>query len=151
MLDGRKITKIAREAEKLAVMELKKDGIGTAEFDLLHFIRHNPGSTQKDARDKLSMEKGAAARRCESLEAKGYIKRAENPEDKRSQLLYATEEADKLRNSKADVEKVFYSYLFEDIAPEKLEAFAEVQEEVYLKSKQESRMGFVNVRKSLHA
>ncbi len=151
MLDGRKITKIAREAEKLAVMELKRDGIGTAEFDLLHFIRHNPGSTQKDARDKLSMEKGAAARRCESLEAKGYIKRAENPEDKRSQLLYATEEADKLRNSKADVEKVFYSYLFEDIAPEKLAAFAEVLEEVYLKSKQESRMGFVNVRKNLHA
>lgn len=151
MLDGRKITKIAREAEKLAVMELKRDGIGTAEFDLLHFIRHNPGSTQKDARDKLSMEKGAAARRCESLEAKGYIKRAENPEDKRSQLLYATEKADKLRNSKADIEKVFYSYLFEDIAPEKLEAFAEVLEEVYIKSKQESRMGFVNVRKNIHA
>lgn len=151
MLEGRKITKIAREAEKLAVMELKRDGIGTAEFDLLHFIRHNPGSTQKDARDMLSMEKGAAARRCESLEAKGYIKRAENPEDKRSQLLYATEEAEKLRNSKADIENLFYSFLFEDIDPEKLEVFRQVLDEVYLKSKQESRMGFVSVRKRIHA
>ncbi len=151
MLEGRKITKIAREAEKLAVMELKRDGIGTAEFDLLHFIRHNPGSTQKDARDMLSMEKGAAARRCESLEAKGYIRREENPEDKRSQLLYATEEADKLRNSKADIESLFYSFLFEDIAPEKLEIFKQVLDEVYLKSKQESRMGFVSVRKRIHA
>ena len=41
----RKITKIAREVAKFAARTLKADGIGTAEFDVLHVIRKNPGIT----------------------------------------------------------------------------------------------------------
>lgn len=42
----RKITKIAREASKLAVLAMKEDGIGTAEYDFIHAVhppRHHPG------------------------------------------------------------------------------------------------------------
>ena len=39
----RKITKIAREAEKLVLAALREDGVGTAEIDLIHALRHNPG------------------------------------------------------------------------------------------------------------
>ena len=46
---GRKITKIAREVNKLTVQTMKEDGIGTAEFDFIHLIRHNPGITQAGA------------------------------------------------------------------------------------------------------
>ena len=42
-LTERKITKIAREASKLAVRTLKEDGIGTAEYDFIHLVRHHPG------------------------------------------------------------------------------------------------------------
>ena len=45
---GRKITKIAREVNKLTVQTMKEDGIGTAEFDFIHLIRHNPGITQRE-------------------------------------------------------------------------------------------------------
>ena len=45
---GRKITKIAREAGKFTLKMMKEEGIGTAEFDFIHFIRHNPGVTQAD-------------------------------------------------------------------------------------------------------
>ena len=42
----RKITKIAREAEKLVLLSLREEGVGTAEIDLIHASRHHPGCTQ---------------------------------------------------------------------------------------------------------
>ena len=59
---GRKITKIAREAGKFTLKMMKEEGIGTAEFDFIHFIRHNPGVTQAKVREQLKIDKGAAAK-----------------------------------------------------------------------------------------
>ena len=64
-------------------------------FDFIHLVRHNPGITQIQVREQLQIDKGAAARRATSLEAKGYLIRKPNPKDGRSQLLYATELAEK--------------------------------------------------------
>lgn len=100
----RKITKIAREVSKFTVQTMREEGIGTAEFDFIHLVRHNPGITQAKVRDKLKIDKGAAARRASSLETKGYLIRKPNPDDKRSQLLYATDKAENLKNSKAHIE-----------------------------------------------
>ena len=63
-LTERKITKIAREASKLAVRTLKEDGIGTAEYDFIHLVRHHPGITQAEVREQLRVDKGAAARKA---------------------------------------------------------------------------------------
>ena len=40
----RKMTKIAREVGKFTVQMMKEEGIGTAEFDVIHFVRHHPGA-----------------------------------------------------------------------------------------------------------
>ena len=40
----RQITKIAREVGKFTVQTMKEEGIGTAEFDVIHLVRHNPGN-----------------------------------------------------------------------------------------------------------
>ena len=37
----RKITKIAREAEKLVLVSLREEGVGTAEIDLIHALRQS--------------------------------------------------------------------------------------------------------------
>ena len=118
---GRKITKIAREVNKLTVQTMKEDGIGTAEFDFIHLIRHNPGITQAGVREQLKIDKGAAARRAASLEAKGYLIRKPNPDDGRSQMLYATQKAEKLKNSKAYIEGVFYEWLLAELPEEEKE------------------------------
>ena len=125
---GRKITKIAREVNKLTVQTMKEDGIGTAEFDFIHLIRHNPGITQAGVREQLKIDKGAAARRAASLEAKGYLIRKPNPDDGRSQMLYATQKAEKLKNSKAYIEGVFYEWLLAELPEEEKEAFCKTLE-----------------------
>ena len=69
----RKITKIAREVSKFTVRTLREDGIGPAEFDVLHAIRKNPGITQAGVCRILGVDKGAAARQTANLETKGYL------------------------------------------------------------------------------
>ena len=145
----RRITKIAREAEKLAVQAIRLDGVGTAEFDLVHYLRHHPGATQTELREALHIDKGAAARRTASLEAKGFLRREKNPADGRSQLLFATEKANHLKLSLVAIEEVFYEWLVSELEPADLETFVRILDELGRKAKQESRAGFPNVKKRL--
>ena len=138
----RKITKIAREAEKLVVRTLRQTGVGTAEIDLIHALRHNPGCTQAALAETLHADKAAIARRTKNLEQKGYLTRRDAPNDRRSQLLYPTEQAEQLKSSKAEIEAAFYEYLLAALPPEEARAFAATLEKLYLASKAESRAGF---------
>ena len=141
----RQMTKIAREVSKLAGRMLRDQGIGTAEFDVVHVIRKNPGITQAGIRDQLGIDKGAMARQIASLEAKGFLIRKENPQDGRSQLLYATEKADQLKNSKAYIESVYYEWLLEPLSDQQRQEFAATLETLYLRSREQSRAGFPEV------
>lgn len=141
----RQITKIAREASKLTLQIMREDGIGPAEFDFIHLVRHNPGITQAEVREILKIDKGAAARRAASLEAKGLLIRKKNPQDGRSQFLYATEKAEKLKNSKASIETAFYEWLLAELPEDERTHFCQILDKLYERSKSESRNSFPNV------
>lgn len=138
----RKITKIAREAEKLVLVALREDGVGTAEIDLIHALRHNPGCTQARLTEILHADKAAIARRTRNLEAKGFLVRRDDPCDKRSKLLYPTEKAETLKSSKAEIEASFYEYLLSTLTAAEAETFAALLNRLYIASKSESRAGF---------
>lgn len=142
---GRKITKIAREVGKFTLQNMRRKGVGAAEFDVIHLVRHYPGITQTQVVQALNMDKGAAAKRVASLENKGYLIRKPNPADGRSQLLYATEAADGLRNSKAHIEEVFYTWLLEDLDREEAEQFCATLDKLYQKSKAQRKANFRDV------
>ena len=138
----RKITKIAREAEKLVLLTLREEGVGTAEIDLIHALRHHPGCTQAQLAELLHADKAAIARRTKNLEMKGYLTRRDAPKDRRSQLLFPTEKAESLKSSKAEIEASFYEYLMETLPSEEADAFAATLHKLYTASKTESRAGF---------
>lgn len=138
----RKITKIAREAEKLVLLSLREEGVGTAEIDLIHALRHNAGCTQARLAELLHADKAAIARRTKNLEAKGFLVRRDDPNDRRSQLLYPTEKAETLKSSKAEIEASFYEYLTAALTEEEAENFTALLEKLYVTSKTESRSGF---------
>ena len=143
---ARKITKIAREAEHLVLLAMRGEDVGTAEIDCIHAVRHHPGITQTELAAMLNSDKPAIARRTASLERKGYLLRRPNPEDGRSQLLYATEKAEGLRNAKAEAESAFYDYLMEGLDRETRAAFLAALDTVYRRSKEESRAGFPHLK-----
>ena len=138
----RKITKIAREAEMLVLRTLREEGVGTAEIDLIHALRHHPGCTQAALAELLHADKAAIARRTKNLETKGYLVRKDAPNDRRSQLLYPTEKAESLKSSKAEIEAAFYEYLTSTLSKEEAAAFAAALQKLYTASKLESRAGF---------
>lgn len=143
---ARKITKIAREAEHLVLLASRADGIGTAEIDCLHAVRHHPGVTQAELVAMLHSDKAAIARRTANLERKGYLRREPNPSDGRSQLLYATEQAEGLRNAKAEAESAFYDYLMAGLDEAQRSAFLASLDILYRRSKTESRALFPHLR-----
>lgn len=138
----RKITKIAREAEKLVLFSLREEGVGTAEIDLIHALRHNPGCTQARLAELLHADKAAIARRTKNLETKGFLVRRDAPNDRRSQLLYPTEQAETLKASKAEIETAFYEYLLSLLPEAEAKVFAATLDRLYAASKAESRAGF---------
>lgn len=144
----RKITKIAREAEMLVLRTLREEGVGTAEIDLIHVLRHHPGCTQAALAELLHADKAAIARRTKNLETKGYLVRKDAPNDRRSQLLYPTERAESLKSSKAEIEAAFYEYLTSTLSKEEAAAFAAALQKLYTASKLESRAGFPHFQKA---
>ena len=145
-LTERKITKIAREAEKLVLLSLREEGVGTAEIDLIHALRHNPGCSQAKLAEILRADKAAIARRTKNLEAKGFLVREDDPADRRSQLLYPTEKAEAMKSSKTEIEASFYEYLLSGLSREEAETFAVLLDKLYTASKAESRKGFPHFR-----
>ncbi len=143
---ARKITKIAREAERLVLLAARREGVGTAEIDCIHAVRHHPGITQSELTAALNSDKAAIARRTASLERKGYLRREPNPEDGRSHLLYATAQAEGLRNAKAEAESAFYDYLMAGLDEAEQEAFLSALDKLYRRSKEESRAGFPHLK-----
>lgn len=145
-LTERKITKIAREAEKLVLLSLREEGVGTAEIDLIHALRHNPGCSQAKLAEILRADKAAIARRTKNLEAKGFLVREDDPADRRSQLLYPTEKAEAMKSSKTEIEASFYEYLLSGLSRKEAETFAALLDKLYTASKAESRKGFPHFR-----
>ena len=146
---ARQITKIAREAEHLVFLAARGQGVGTAELDCIHAVRHHPGITQAELAAALNTDKPAITRRTASLERKGYLRRVPNPRDGRSQLLYATEQAQGQRDAKAETESAFYDYLLAGLEPDVREAFLSALDILYRRSKEESRAGFPHVKAAL--
>lgn len=138
----RKITKIALEAEKLVLLTLRDEGVGTAEIDLIHALRHEPGCTQARLAEILHADKAAIARRTKNLEAKGFLVRRDDPSDRRSQLLFPTPRAEALKSSKAEIEAGFYEYLTSALTAEEAATFGAMLDKLYAASKAESRAGF---------
>ena len=145
----RQITKIAREVSKFTVRTLKCEGVGGAEYDFIHVVRKNPGITQAGVREILGLNKGAAARRCANLEAKGYLTRRPDARDGRRQLLYATEQAEALKHSKEWVETLAYEWLAQVLSAQEQAELARLLERVYQRSKEESKAGFIHLSQYL--
>lgn len=70
-----KITKIAREVGRFVSQQLREDGVGPSEFDVIHAVRKHDGISQARICELLGRDKGAVARQVKSLCLRGYIVR----------------------------------------------------------------------------
>lgn len=85
------------------------------------------------------------------MEAKGYLRKEPDPADRRSQLLFATEKADELKNSRAHLEEAFYDWLLQPLSGGEREQLAKMLEVLHRRSREERKEGFCHVREQMAA
>lgn len=79
---------------------------------------------------KMGMEPTSLSRTLKKLEERGMIVRENHPGDKRSVLIYLTEDGLKMRDISKKVVLRFYEAIEEQIDPERLKTFFEVLYEI---------------------
>jgi DNA-binding MarR family transcriptional regulator len=138
----RRITKIARNADRFTALVLADTGLGSSEYDLIHCVRHNPGISQSGVQQILGMDRAAVARTAANLEKKGYLTREPDETDHRPKRLFPTEAAEAIKRSRAAVQADFYDWLFEVLTPEEENAFLRTLDTLYFRSRDERKAGF---------
>lgn len=73
---------------------LARDGIGCGQQFFLLRIQEEQGIGVNELAKLGRFDKGTAARAVQKLEELGYLRREEDPRDKRAQRLYTTEQAE---------------------------------------------------------
>lgn len=142
---NRYLTKISRVAQMYRNLGLRESGFNAAEYDALRYVRKRPGIGQKELAELLSVDKAAVTRLVDSLEEKGFLRRAPSPTDGRAKCLYPTQDAPKTKELVTSRESLFYLWLLEGLPPEELAAFLGTLETLYHKSKAERRAGFAGL------
>lgn len=85
---------IIRAARKIVAAELEPLGLSSSEGDLLFLLlTGSSGLRQEELAEQLDVDKAAISRTVKSLEAKGYVLRIKDAEDKRAFSISLTEKA----------------------------------------------------------
>lgn len=138
----RKITKIARNAQQFTRLALTHSGVGLAEYEFIHAVRKNPGISQAELAKLLQVDKAAIARRVANLLKKGLIQVFSDEEDKRLKKIYLTDAAKQIKDSKNEMEVVFYEWLFSEFNETEKETFLILLDRLYIKSKKGRKSDF---------
>ncbi len=143
---NRKISRIARTAQRYVNGSLAKLGVGSTEYECLLLIRKNEGTTQSFLQEQLHIDKAAVARMVSNLEKKGLVIRKRDERDRRANNIYSTEKALEVRADKMGAESMFYEWLLEGYSEEELEPFLRVLDLLYEKSREERLKDYVHFK-----
>jgi len=69
-----------------------RHGLTTAQFDVLATLQHGDGITQQELSERLLVTKGNVCGLIDRAEAAGWVERRPDPEDRRANRLYMTEQ-----------------------------------------------------------
>lgn len=143
---NRKISRIARIAQRYVNGSLAKLGVGSTEYECLILIRKNEGTTQSFLQEQLHVDKAAVARMITNLEKKGLVIRKRDERDRRANNIYSTEKALEVRDDKLGAESMFYEWLLEGFAEEELQPFLDILDRLYEKSRGERLTDYANFK-----
>lgn len=93
------------------------------QWSLLMCLEEHDGITHKDLARRTDKDPANITRLVDQLERKALVRRVANPNDRRSQLLYVTEEGKASAHALAPIEADFVSRMLADISEQEIEVF----------------------------
>ncbi|MBM7646553.1 DNA-binding MarR family transcriptional regulator [Scopulibacillus daqui] len=100
------------------------------QWTILRYLGGQDGITQKELSQKSGKDQATVTRILDILDRKELIVRQSNASDRRSFLVYLTEEGKALRDTIEPIMQEIYEKVFNGIPEEKLEIFLEVLNQV---------------------
>lgn len=142
-MNGREITKIARDA-KLYATRTQKPVLPFLQMQALRHIIKHPGCHLCELQEKLGSDKAAISRMVKALEKKGYIEKLHQG---RCIALYAQAEAHQLPWEIKDEESQYYDWLLAQITQREREQFLMILEQLYQCSRKERKVNYIHIGK----
>lgn len=94
--------------------------LSTATYSPMEMIVQNPGITQQEISDELSIDKSCTSRACRFLETNGFIRKEKSPDCTHGFKCFPTEKAIEVCEKVAEVERIHIHALFEDVDTDEL-------------------------------
>ncbi|MGM9660896.1 MAG: MarR family winged helix-turn-helix transcriptional regulator [Faecousia sp.] len=118
---ARMITFLARKSQGYIGSALSKYNLTAAEQPFFMALQHNAGITQEGLTTLVGVDKAATARAVKSLEEKGFLIRIQDEQDRRQNLIYATDAAKQISEAVRNELLCFNDLLIQGISEEELE------------------------------
>ncbi len=93
---SRNLLRVARQAQTRVGSIIQKYNLTAAEQPFFMALRQNDGLTQEELTALVGVDKSMTTRVIKSLEAKGFIRREQDENDKRRNRIYKTEALTKI-------------------------------------------------------
>lgn len=126
----RQISVTYRCAMRYRERELSDTGLAGCHTPYLLALYRHEGMTQEELARYLHVNKSSVTRQLAALEEKGYIRREPDPDDRRSLLVYPTEQALALRERMRRVLRDWSAYLTGDFTDEERETLSRLMARV---------------------
>jgi len=101
-------------------VSIEAAGLTTASFPVLEMIVQNPGVTQQEITDQVSLDKSCTSRACKALEEKGFIRREKCQKSAHAFRCYPTLKASGVVERIVDEEIRHINGLFSELDPQRI-------------------------------
>lgn len=125
---GLKLSIISRQMRLNFDQSTKLRGLTRAKWTLITAVAANPGATQRIIAQALEVSEITAGRLIDRLCEEGYLKRSENPADRRAYRVYLAAGAQPVLDKLDEVAKVHESEIFAGFDNDDLEKLDELLE-----------------------
>jgi MarR family transcriptional regulator for hemolysin len=116
-----KLTVIARQMRLSFDQRVERGGLTRAKWTLIAAVARNPGVTQRTIAEALEVREITAGRLIDRLCDEGYLKRRENPNDRRAYCVYLTPAAQPLLDKLDEIAKSREAEIFVGFEADDLE------------------------------
>jgi MarR family transcriptional regulator for hemolysin len=117
------LTVVARQLRVTFDQSVEQSGLTRAKWTLIAAVARNPGATQRTIAEALEVREITAGRLVDRLCDEGYLRRDENPSDRRAYCLYLTPAAQPVLDKLDELAKIHEAAIFAGFEAEDLERF----------------------------
>jgi MarR family transcriptional regulator for hemolysin len=124
-----KVTVIARQLRVTFDQSAEQSGLTRAQWTMIATVARNPGATQRIIAEALEVREITAGRLVDRLCKEGYLRRQENPGDRRAYCVYLTRAAQPLLDKLDELAKIHEAAIFAGFEArdvERLDAYLDV-------------------------